>query len=506
MGYTYDELLKMGATPTDTAPTQKKKYTYEELTAMGAKPTQPTQTTQPVQPSEDKALGLLIGAGKGAGSTLESGLRSVGQIAGGIGGAISVPIQERQQADLVTQYKQALQDKNPALAKQIYNQINQAGTMSRQAQWLFDNPLLAKAREALTPKTTAEKIGYGGEKIGEMFIPAGLIQKASKNTGLLGRAITSGIGTGSVKLAQTGVGPERKDVINDTLNAVKTGATTAAFSAGTELALAGISKFLKSAGSKIQWGAIKPSQADVKDGFKIDNIEKHQLGGTLNETLIKSNDKLKNYREQLQTVLKKSDGQVNLNKVFSDVNDELMKARIKNIGSNKQLQNAFQDLYDDVVDIVGKSKVDLSTANDLKIGAGAQGAWQFGKFDPDSKAKETVYNIFYNKIKNAIEQSSGSDQVKNINKAMSEIIPIQRAVIRRIPIVQRQNPLGLLEGISLIEALSSGNPRGLSVLGAKAITGSAKAGAAFKDIGTLAEKVKEPAAGLLSKFIAGLKK
>jgi len=94
----------------------------------------PTQTTQPVQPSEDIALGLLIGAAKGAGSTLESGLRSAGQIAGGIGGAISVPIQERQQADLVTQYKQALQDKNPALAKQIYNQINRAGAMSRQAQ------------------------------------------------------------------------------------------------------------------------------------------------------------------------------------------------------------------------------------------------------------------------------------------------------------------------------------------------------------------------------------
>lgn len=94
----------------------------------------PTQTTQPAQPSEDIALGLLIGAAKGAGSTLESGLRSAGQIAGGIGGAISVPIQERQQADLVTQYKQALQDKNPALAKQIYNEINRAGAMSRQAQ------------------------------------------------------------------------------------------------------------------------------------------------------------------------------------------------------------------------------------------------------------------------------------------------------------------------------------------------------------------------------------
>jgi len=104
----------------------------------------------------------------------------------------------------------------------------------------------------LTTKTTAEKIGYGGEKIAEMFIPAGLTQKASQGTGLIGRALITGAGAGVIKLAQTGVGPERKDVINDTLNAVKTGATAAAFSAGTELALSGISKFLKSAGSKIQ--------------------------------------------------------------------------------------------------------------------------------------------------------------------------------------------------------------------------------------------------------------
>jgi len=93
-----------------------------------------TTPTQPVQPQQPLSTGLMVGALKGAGATLESGVRSTGQILGGLGGAISVPIQERQQADLVTQYKQALQDKNPALAKQIYNQINQAGAMSRQAQ------------------------------------------------------------------------------------------------------------------------------------------------------------------------------------------------------------------------------------------------------------------------------------------------------------------------------------------------------------------------------------
>ena len=68
-----------------------------------------TTPTQPVQPQQNFAQGLVTGVAKGAGSTLESGVRSTGQILGGIGGAISVPIQERQQADLTTQYEQLIE-------------------------------------------------------------------------------------------------------------------------------------------------------------------------------------------------------------------------------------------------------------------------------------------------------------------------------------------------------------------------------------------------------------
>lgn len=186
MGYTYDELLKMGATPTDTAPTQKKKYTYEELTAMGATPTQPTKPTQPAQPPQDITSGLALGFAKGAGSTLESGFRSGGQIVGGIGGRISVPIQERKQGDLTSQYEQLINmaknaspiEKSSLLtkARKIQGQIQKAGQPSKQFAGTFDNPLLAKAREALQPKTTAEKVGYGAEKIGE-FLATGNIGK-----------------------------------------------------------------------------------------------------------------------------------------------------------------------------------------------------------------------------------------------------------------------------------------------------------------------------------------
>lgn len=465
-----------------------------------------TAPTQPVQPQQDITTGLGIGLLKGAGSTLESGLRSGGQIVGGIGGAVSVPIQERQQADLTTQYEQALQNKNPELARQIQTQISQAGKPSQAFSDMFDNPFLAKVRETLKPKTTAEKIGYTGEKIGEFFIPGGMVKQATQGTGILGRALGQGISAGGVKLAQTGAGTgERKETYESLREALKTGAIAGVVSAGTELLAKGISAGLEKLGSKIQFASIKPSQADVRDGFKVENIKKYNVGGTLNESLVKTNDRLNEYRNQLQSILKESDAKVDLNKVIREVDDVLASSQTKNFGSNKEIMNAFSNVYDDLVGITGgKSKVDLLTAQDLKIGAGTQGAWQFGKFDPDSKAKEYVYNIFYNKIKTAIENSAGKGNVKEINKAMSELIPIKNALVRRIPVASRNNPIGLLDGIALVQTLSSGNPGALAFIAAKGITGSAKAGTIMRDIAPAIGK-SEQAGGLLSKFISGIR-
>jgi len=465
-----------------------------------------TKPTAPVQ-SQDFTTGALIGAAKGAGSTLESGFRSGGQIVGGIGGAISVPIQERKQADLTTQYEQALKNKNPELARQIQGQINQAGKPSQMFGTMFDNPLLAKAREFLTPKTTAEKFGYGAEKIGEYFIPGGMTNKVTQGAGILGRAGAQGVASAGVKLAQTGAGTtgEIKETYDSLRESLKTGAIAGAVSAGTELLAKGISAGLEKLGSKIQFATIKPSRVDINDGFNVANIKKHNVGGTLNESLIKTNDRLNEYRTQLQTVLKESDAKVDLNKVINEVDDVLSSSETRNFGSNKEIMRAFSDMYDDLVNITkGKSKVDLLTAQDLKIGAGTQGSWQFGKVDPDSKAKEYVYNIFYNKLKTAIEQSTGKGNVKEINKAMSELIPIKNALIRRIPIATRNNPIGLLDGIALIQTLSSGNPNALAFLGARLVTGSSKAGTAMRDIAPAIGK-SEQAGGLLSKFISGIR-
>ena len=494
MGYTYDELLKMGATPTDTAPTQKKKYTYEELTAMGAKPTQPTQTTQPVQPSEDKALGLLIGAGKGAGSTLESGLRSVGQIAGGIGGAISVPIQERQQADLVTQYKQALQDKNPALAKQIYNQINQAGTMSRQAQWLFDNPLLAKAREALTPKTTAEKIGYGGEKILELVYGAGSMAKTalpketsniiklgedllkSKNAwtrvgGAILKDSPHAAGTILTTMASTGGSKtgEIKEVKKNVTTALIAGGldltTTAAIQGGREV----VNRYIKDKPAKwinkminIKKGDVtygkNPGEQIAKDKIRansLDNLQE-QVNGKVNELSKKGKDiisksKNANATVDLTPTLNSLDESIENAKKGLDSFDPDVRTSAKL--TVKKLQELKKNFTDYVLKVGKKGIktnpkfVPISLANDAKQKLGDVAKWT-----PESASYIKNMNMAkvraYGATRQAIEDAV--PEIAPVNEALSNYISARDALERTAnAIKQYKEPI--LSGASLIK-------------------------------------------------------
>ncbi len=494
MGYTYDELLKMGATPTDTAPTQKKKYTYEELTAMGAKPTQPTQTTQPVQPSEDIALGLLIGAAKGAGSTLESGLRSAGQIAGGIGAAISVPIQERQQADLVTQYKQALQDKNPALAKQIYNQINRAGAMSRQAQWLFDNPLLAKAREALTPKTTAEKIGYGGEKILELVYGAGSMAKTalpketsniiklgenllkSKNAwtrvgGAILKDSPHAAGTILTTMASTGGSKtgEIKEVKKNVTTALIAGGldltTTAAIQGGREV----VNRYIKDKPAKwinkminIKKGDVtygkNPGEQIAKDKIRansLDNLQE-QVNGKINELSKKGKDiisksKNANATVDLTPTLNSLDESIeNAKKGLDSFDPDIRASAELTIKKLQELKNNFIDYTLKVGKKGIKTNpkfVPISLANDAKQKLGDVAKWT-----PESASYIKNMNMAkvraYGATRQAIEDAV--PEIAPVNEALSNYISARDALERTAnAIKQYKEPI--LSGASLIK-------------------------------------------------------
>jgi hypothetical protein len=110
----------------------------------------------------------------------------------------------------------------------------------------------------------------------------------------------------------------------------------------------------------------------------------------------------------------------------------------------------------------------------------------FGRTDPDSNATEKVFNTFYNKLKVAIEDNSPPG-VADINAKMSQLIPVQNAVIRRIPVAERNGAISLLDMIGLVGSIS--HPAAL-------VPTALEMGSRSGVVGNILSKVARPAAEL----------
>jgi len=225
-------------------------------------------------------------------------------------------------------------------------------------------------------------------------------------------------------------------------------------------ALKGLGRLIQGAGDKIQVSVIKPSQADIKDGFKLDTLKKYNLGGSLTQSFTKTESLMDDLTKQLDANIE-SGTPLKLDDVYKAAEKELLGNKVSNFGSNTSVQKALEQLRDEVGAIVDDTgQIPLTDAQRVKRAAGHMGAWMFGQRDPDSTARERVYNVFYTKIKEAIEKAS-PEGTKEVNKQISELIPVMNALIRRIPIAERNNALSLSDIIALSSAAI--DPRALGV-------------------------------------------
>ena len=88
---------------------------------------------------------------------------------------------------------------------------------------------------------------------------------------------------------------------------------------------------------------------------------------------------------------------------------------------------------------------------------GAEGDWNHYSGHPTADVnKGTFYNNFYDELKNQLEQKGGP-QVKELNQKMSDIIPIERAAMRRNLVASRNNPISFDDFIGLLGSAVSGN-------------------------------------------------
>jgi len=320
---------------------------------------------------------------------------------------------------------------------------------------------------------TAEKIGKTIEQIAEFFVPSSKVAKLEKGLKLLPKAATEAAVIGG----QTAI--QRGKIDNDAKTAAIIGAIFPVAGAGLSKAKG----ILKPIGEKIQTTVLRPTSRDLADGFKIENVNKYNLGGSLAQTATKVHVKLNELGQKLQNTLKESNAAINLNKVYQETADDLLQiGKSKQFGDIGATKRVLETLKSEIEEVAGKNGlVDLVEATNIKRGAGTKGAWAFGRVEPDASATENVFTTFYSKIKTAIEKASPAD-IKGINQQISELIPISNATIRRLPIEQRNNVISLTDSIGLFSSIF--DPKALALVGANRLSKSGKFGAFLAELGT----------------------
>lgn len=230
-------------------------------------------------------------------------------------------------------------------------------------------------------------------------------------------------------------------------------------------------------GEKIQTVVIKPTATDLKNGFKIENLNKYNLGGNLEQSAAKTQAAIEQRASQLRQILAPGSAKVNLNETYQAVAKAVEATKFKNAGSNLAVKRELDNFLQEIQQLSPSGTVDIANAQLAKRAFGANGAWEYNVPRADANAIETIYTSAYNVLKKQIEVAAGQSgsKVAALNKELSEIIPIEHALIRRLPVSARNAPLSLTDLVSII----GGNKLGLPLFVLNRALKSGKVGAAL---------------------------
>lgn len=307
---------------------------------------------------------------------------------------------------------------------------------------------------ALEGENFPQKAGKFGERVAEFASGDALAAKAIESVPLLsklpqlGKAVLGGAASGAAVTALEGGGKD--DVV-----------TNFAIGGLGPIVGAGIGKVAGALGKRIELTLIKATKADLEDGFKVDTVFKNKLGGSLESTAKKIDRRMESLLDQQKAALTggplaganaapTTPTEVDLNAVLkqaeADLTGEIAAGR--HVRFSDRIP-AILDQYRARLRGVGQSGVvDVPTANRVKTGVGDAGAWQFGRPDPDAAAEEVVANKLYSKLRAEIELNS-APELSKLNRQIQELIPVRRAIIRRMPVEARNRIVSLPEVIEL---------------------------------------------------------
>lgn len=315
----------------------------------------------------------------------------------------------------------------------------------------------SKITSETTPGRVAADIAQGALMVAGPKIPGA--------SSVIGKAAQLGtIGGASSGLSAISEGKPTEEVLSETGSGALTGAVTGATLGLVEKGIKGLSNLLGKTGDKVMTTVIKPTQKDIKDGFSIETVKKYNLGGSLKKTFEKTDETLDSLSKQLNTKLTTNKNPVDLNEVYEKTAKRLLGNKLESFGSNAQMDSAIEKLQNEIIAVSGKNGlVSIPEGQLIKRAAGHFGAWTYGVPTPEATASQKVYDTFYNELKTAIEKAS-PEGVKQLNQEISKLIPVMNALIRRIPVAERNAALSLTDIITMTGAVLEPRALGLSLL------------------------------------------
>lgn len=352
---------------------------------------------------------------------------------------------------------------------------------------------------APSPLQTVGDVAKGAATIGGFKLP---VAKGVSALGTIGKATMQGVGLGGLMgggQAATQTSGSAIPTTTDIADVGKGALVGGSVGGATAGAVSTFGQLLSKAGDKITNSVIKPSQADIKDGFSVETVKKYGLQGSLQTTLQKTESTMDDLTAQLNQKLQSSNTPVNVADVYKKTQERLLRDKMTTFGSNTSMQNALKALQAELDDVATDGMVPLTDAQLVKRAAGHYGAWSFGNTDPDATARQKVFNVFYNEMKKAIEDAS-PEGVREINKQLSELIPVMNAVIRRIPVAERNNLLSLGDIVGLASSVI--DPRALGGFALNLASKSGQAGAAIGRTGNAIQRAT-PALGTGASALTG---
>lgn len=317
--------------------------------------------------------------------------------------------------------------------------------------------------------SVAGKLGYSGATGGPKTFLEGL---ADQETGLMrpvrgyfGEAVKNGLAGGEdgkrgigdyAKVAGAGLGYLGSSIVEDPTTWLSVGAEPVAnaltkVSKPAEMGLAGASKALA---QRLVQRDYMPLKSDLRAGWSADNAIKHGLyGKDVGKLAEDGTAKLADLYKQQKELIKAGSaagGRVDFQKAIDDAVADIEK------GADSELWDKAPALAEEykrriarIRDLKNASPEDLSAALNkdvadaqlVKSDLGEDAAFASKKgtpgIDPDAAARGRFAAILYSKTKDQIEKNT-PEGLREINKAMSEIIPLRNAAEYRSEVLGRQ--------------------------------------------------------------------